>query len=61
MDEIYYNSTSRGRIPVSDMCDEHIRRAFKKLLRENQTYIELEPQVRELTQLLNTFNDKYSI
>ena len=34
MDEIYYNSTSRGRIPVSDMCDEHVRRAFKKLLRE---------------------------
>ena len=33
MDEIYYNSTSRGRIPVSDMCDEHVRRAFKKLLR----------------------------
>ena len=36
MDEIYYNSTSRGRIPVSDMCDEHVRRAFKKLLREKQ-------------------------
>ena len=34
MDEIYYNSTSRGRIPVSDMCDEHVRRAFKKLLRD---------------------------
>ena len=34
MDEVYYNSTSRGRIPVSDMCDEHVRRAFKKLLRE---------------------------
>ena len=36
MDEVYYNSTSRGRIPVSDMCDEHVRRAFKKLLREQQ-------------------------
>ena len=36
MDEIYYNSNSRGRIPVSDMCDEHVRRAFKKLLREQQ-------------------------
>jgi len=36
MDEIYYNSTSRGRIPVSDMCDEHVRRAFKKLLREQE-------------------------
>ena len=36
MDEIYYNSTSRGRITVSDMCDEHVRRAFKKLLREQQ-------------------------
>jgi hypothetical protein len=34
MDEVYYNSTSRGRIPVSDMCDEHVRRAFKKLLRD---------------------------
>ena len=34
MDEIYYNSNSRGRIPVSDMCDEHVRRAFKKLLRD---------------------------
>jgi len=36
MDEIYYNSKSRGRIPVSDMCDEHVRRAFKKLLREQE-------------------------
>jgi len=34
MDEVYYNSNSRGRIPVSDMCDEHVRRAFKKLLRD---------------------------
>jgi len=34
MDEVYYNSNSRGRIPVSDMCDEHVRRAFKKLIRE---------------------------
>ena len=36
MEEIYYNSKSRGRIPVSDMCDAHVRRAFKKLLREQQ-------------------------
>jgi len=36
MDEVYYESTSRGRIPVSDMCDEHVRRAFKKLLRERE-------------------------
>ena len=34
MEEVYYNSNSRGRIPVSDMCDEHVRRAFKKLLRD---------------------------
>ena len=38
MDEIYYNSKSRGRIPVSDMCDEHVRRAFKKLLREREIF-----------------------
>ena len=37
MDEVYYNSNSRGRIPVSDMCDEHVRRAFKKLLRDVRT------------------------
>ena len=36
MDEKYYEGTSRWRIPVSDMCDEHVRRAFKKLLREQQ-------------------------
>ena len=36
MEEIYYESKSRGRIPVSDMCDAHVRRAFKKLLREQQ-------------------------
>jgi hypothetical protein len=32
--ETHYFSNSGGKwIPVSDMCDEHIRRAFKKLLK----------------------------
>jgi len=31
--ETQYFSESKGKwIPVSDMCDEHIRRAFKKVL-----------------------------
>ena len=31
--ETQYFSNSKGKwIPVSDMCDEHIRRAFKKVL-----------------------------
>jgi|TARA_Y100000296_G_scaffold1858_1_gene2023 cysteinyl-tRNA synthetase len=32
--ETQYFSNSKGKwIPVSDMCDEHIRRAFKKILK----------------------------
>ena len=49
MDEIYYNSTSRGRIPVSDMCDEHVRRAFKKLLRDMHEMTGKEGPLRDVS------------
>ena len=49
MEEVYYNSTSRGRIPVSDMCDEHVRRAFKKLLRDMHEMTGKEGPLRDVS------------
>lgn len=64
--ETHYFSNSGGKwIPVSDMCDEHIRRAFKKLLKTewyaqhftdekeyvNQHNEELQSKIQEITSL----------
>ena len=49
MEEVYYNSNSRGRIPVSDMCDEHVRRAFKKLLRDMHEMTGKEGPLRDVS------------
>jgi hypothetical protein len=73
--EVHYFSNSGGKwIPVSDMCDEHIRRAFKKLLKtewyaahftDDKEYVdqhkeELQNKIQEITSLADDMENTLS-